>query len=140
MGTEKLRIMMNNFVISQFSYSPHIWMFHDIPVNKKKNNIHKRALRIAYKDSCSTFDDLLRKAKSVSIHQRNLQLLAMEIFKTHSNLNPSFIKQIFVEKNVPCTLRSCKTILAPKPKPTGYSIENARFLEYRIWHAMPSSM
>ena len=42
----------------------------------KLKKIHERALRIAYKDSCSTFDDLKEKknkAKSVSIHKRNLQ-------------------------------------------------------------------
>ena len=39
---------------------------------------------------------LLKKAESLSIHQRNLKLLATEIFKTQSNLNPSFMKQIFV--------------------------------------------
>ena len=140
MDVEKLRIMMNTFVISQFSYCPLIWMFHDRSVNKKINKIHERALRIAYKDSCSTFEDLLKKAESVSIHQRNLQLLATEIFKTHSNLNPSFMKQIFVEKDIPYTLRSGSTILAPKQKTTGYGIENSRFLGSRIWHAMPSSL
>ena len=60
MDSEKLRIMMNTFVISQFSYCPLIWMFNDSSVNKKINKIHERAQRIAYKDSCSTFDDLLK--------------------------------------------------------------------------------
>ena len=92
MDTEKLRKMMKTFVISQLSYCPLIWMFHDRSAIKKINKTHERALRITYKDSCSTFDELLKKAKSESIHQRNLQLLATEReFKTHSNLNPSFM-------------------------------------------------
>ena len=87
-----------------------------------------------------SFEDLLKKAESVSFHQINLKLLATEIFKTKSNLNPSFMKQIFVLKDVPYHLRSCRNILAPKPKTTGYGIESACFLGSRIWHAMPSSI
>ena len=49
-------IMINAFVVSQFSYCPLVWMFHDRSVNKKINKIHERALRISCKDSCSHFD------------------------------------------------------------------------------------
>ena len=94
-------------------------------VNKNINKIQERALRIAYKDGCSSFEDLLRKAESVSIHQRNVKLLATEIFKTQSNFNPSFMKQIFGLKDIPYHLLSCRNILAPKPKTTGYGIESA---------------
>ena len=55
MNVEKLRIMMNTFVMSQFSYCPLSWMFHDRSVNMKINKIQERALRIAYKDCCSRF-------------------------------------------------------------------------------------
>ena len=32
---EKLRIMMNAFVVSQFCYCPRVWMFHDRSVKGK---------------------------------------------------------------------------------------------------------
>ena len=111
--SEKLKVMMNTFVISQFSYCLLIWMFHDRSVNKKINRIHERSLRIAYKVSYSSFEDLLKKTESVIIHQRNLRLLAIEIYKAQNNHNPSFMKQIFVMKGIPYHLRSCKNILAP---------------------------
>ena len=132
--------MMNTFVMSQFRYFTLIWMFHDRLVNEKINKIHERALRIVYKDSCPSFEDLLKKAESVSIHERNLKLLAIEIFKTQSTLNLSFMKQIFVQKDVPYYLSSCRNTFAPKPKTTGYGIESACFLGSRIWHDMPSSI
>ena len=140
LNVAKLRIMMNTFVMSQVSYCTLIWMFHDRSVNKKLNKIHERALRITYKDSCSSFDDLLKKAESVSIHQRKLKLFATEIFKTQSNLNPSFMKQIFVHRDVPYHLRCCRNTFVQGPKTTEYGIESACFLGSRIWHAMPSSI
>ena len=140
MNVEKSRIMMNTFVMSQFSYCTLIWRFHDRSVNKKMNKIHERALRIAYKDICTSFKDLLKKAELVPIHQRNLKLLVTEIFKTHINLNLSFMKQISVQKHLPYHLRSCRSTFAPKPKTTEHGIESACFLGSRVWHAMPSSI
>ena len=111
-----------------------IWMFHDRSVNKKINKIHERALRIAYKDSSTSFEDLLKKEESVSIHQRNLKLLATEIFKIQNNLNPCFVKLIFVQKDVPYHLRSCRNTFARRPNTTRCGIENTCFLGSRIWH------
>ena len=81
MDQEKLKTVMNAFILSQFSYCPVIWMFHDRSVHNKINKIEERALRIAFKDISSKFGDLLMKAPSVAIHQRNLQLLNTEIYK-----------------------------------------------------------
>ena len=36
--------------------------------------------------------------KSLTIHQRNLQLFMIEVFKTKNNLNPAFMEDIFSEK------------------------------------------
>ena len=68
---------MESFVISQFNYCPLIWMIHSRGLNNKINRIHERALRIVYDDNRSSFEDLLNKDKSVTIHQRNLQQLAI---------------------------------------------------------------
>ena len=93
MDTDRIVLMMNTFVMSQFSYCPLIWMFHDRHINNKVNKIHERAVRIACKDSHSCFESLLERNNSVSRHQRNLQLLLVEIFKTKENLNPSFVER-----------------------------------------------
>ena len=64
---------------------------------------------------------------TVSIDHKNLRLLASEIFETQRNLNPSFMNQIFVEKDTPRTLHSGRNILALKPNTAGYGIENPCF-------------
>ena len=81
-------------------HCPLIWMFHDRGVNSKINHIHERALRIAYQDFTSSFAELLINDNSVSIHQRNLQLLVTEIYRTKMNINPSLMKEIFVEREI----------------------------------------
>ena len=76
-------------------------MIHNRGLNNKLNHIHKRALRIVYNDYSSSFDDLLNKDKSVTIHQRNLQQLAIEIFKVKIGIAPIIMNEVFtfVENN-----------------------------------------
>ena len=88
---------MKSFIESQFSYCPLIWMFCSIRMNNKINHIHERALRLVYDDYTSTFQELLRKDESVSIHHRNIQNVAVEMFKIKNELCPEILKGIFCQ-------------------------------------------
>ena len=54
-----------------------------------------RALRILYQDKKSSFEKLLQKDKSVSVHMKNLQYLATEIFKVKNSLSPIIMYEVF---------------------------------------------
>ena len=75
---EKRCILMNSFFTSQFNYCPFVWMFHSRTMNNKINHLHERFLRIVYS---VLFERLIERDKFVQIHIRNLQILAIEIFK-----------------------------------------------------------
>ena len=79
MNLAQRRLIMNAFIFSQFRYCPLVWMFHSRKLNNRKNNIDERALKIVSRDYESVFQQLLEQNKSVSIHQRNLQIFATEI-------------------------------------------------------------
>mgnify|MGYP002808619746 CR=1 FL=1 len=49
----------------------------------------------------SSFNELLKRNKSVSIHHRNLQRLAIEMYKIKKDIAPSFMKDIFKERIIP---------------------------------------
>ena len=75
---------------------PLVWMFHSRTLNNRINKIHEKALRLVYKNEAFLcFDDLLRRDKSMSIHQKNLQILATEIYKTKNDLGPKIMKYTF---------------------------------------------
>ena len=89
------RDILKSFIESQFSYCPLVWMFCSRKMNRKINHIHERALRLVYNDYSSTFSELLIKDKSVCIHHKNLQQLAIEMYKVKNKLSPPFMQELF---------------------------------------------
>ena len=106
MDVAKRKSLMKTFVTSQFNYCPLIWMFHSRKLNNRLNKIQERALRLVYKDNKLTFHDPLKLDNSVTIHQRNLQILATEIFKVKNSLAPEIMTEVFEIKEPPYNLRS----------------------------------
>ena len=87
---------MDAFITSQFSYCPLVWMFHSRTLNNRINKIHEKALRLVYKnETFLSFDELLKRDKSVSIYEKNLQNLATEIYETKNDLGPKTYKRYF---------------------------------------------
>ena len=77
----KRKVLLKTFFESQFSYCPLLWMFCSRKLNNKINRLHERALRVAYSDYVSSFEELLIKDGTCTIHQRNLKVLALEMYK-----------------------------------------------------------
>ena len=83
---KKRRIQFKAFIESQFKYCPLVWMFHGRQTNDKINKLHERALRIVYNDTITSFEELLIKDKTFTIHNQNIQSLAIEMYKALNNL------------------------------------------------------
>ena len=87
MSETKRKVLIQTFFESQFGYCPLIWMFCSRTLNHRINRLHERALRIAYDDYLSDFEELLIKDNTVTIHKRNLRKVAIEMYKILNNLS-----------------------------------------------------
>ena len=126
MNPDKLHLLMNSLIKSQFSDCQLIWMLHYWGLNAKVNKIQEMALRIVYKNSHADYETLLKLDNAVSIHHRNLQYLMIETYKTKNNLNPSFTSEIFEATDVQYDLQNKNTLGIPNAKTTSYGIETVR--------------
>ena len=71
-------------------------MFHTRALNNKINrHHHERCLRIIYNDKTSTFNELLEKDNSVSIHYSNIQALAIEMYKVAIGMHAVITNELF---------------------------------------------
>ena len=96
-------ILYNSLIKSQFNHCSLMYCGKD--VNNDFSRTHKRALRILHNDYSSTFEELLHKSNKCTIHNRNLQKLLLEVYKSTAKLNPSFIWDFFHEKTNQYNLR-----------------------------------
>ena len=131
---------MKLFIISQFGYCPLIWMFYSRTLNNKINSIHERTLRITYNDRKSSFEKLLRKDNTVSIHHRNLQVLATEIFKIKNNIAPKIINEIFQNMTSSYNLRKNSSFYVRKVHSVYYSTESLSLLCQKISELIPDDI
>ena len=70
-------------------------MFHNRTLNNKINKLHERALRLVYDDINLSFQDLLDRDNSMTINHRNIQKLAIEMYKIKNNLSPITPEEYF---------------------------------------------
>ena len=86
MDQDKRKLIVISVFSSQFGYCPLVWMNHSRTLNNRINRLHERSLRLIYNYYKVLFEQLLNKDNSVTIHQTNLQALAIEMYKVKTNI------------------------------------------------------
>ena len=130
---------MKAFINSHFGYCPLVWLFHSRKLNHRINSIHERALRIVYNDYCSSFQSLLAKDSSVSIHIKNIQCLAVELYKVANGMSPKIMEHVlplresirYPTGNIFQT-RNVRTV--------AYGTNSLAHLGPKIWAIMPEEL
>ena len=108
-------------------------MLHSRTLNNKINRIHERALSTIYFDYNSSFNELLDKDGSFTIHQRNVQNLAIEICKYLHGLSLATLSEVFqVNETISYDLKMRNKLYARNPKTVKYSTGTISFLSPKI--------
>ena len=140
MDLNKRRSLMKAFITSQFSYCPMIWMFHSRNLNNKIKRIHERAIRLVYQNNLS-FSELLGLDNSVTVHQKNLQVLVTEIYKVKNGIAPEIMNHIFELKNRSYNIRStCNQFRRENIKTVYYGLQSVRYIGPKIWELVPNNI
>jgi len=115
-------------------------MFHSRTLNNRINRLHERALRLVYKDHHLTFEQLLDKDNSFTVHHRNLQKLATEIYKIINNESPPIMKQIFPMTLNPYNLRNKNPFISSNVHSVYNGTETISYRGPQIWALVPNDI
>ena len=139
MTHKQRKIIMQSFILSQFGYCPLVWMLHSRKLNTRINKLHERALRLVYQEENTTFEELLKKDESFTIHERNIQTLGIELYKVAYGLAPEIMRQVF-----PCNPQGKypwdNIFQTFNVKTTSWGLESLGHLGPRIWSLIPMGM
>ena len=92
------------------------------------------------KDHFSSFEKILSNGKSVTVHEKNLKILATEMCKILNSLSPEIMKNIFkIKTNYHKTL---KALIFSKRniKTVRYGLQNMSYMGPRMWDLVPKEM
>ena len=85
--------------VNSFDYTSNRCTFTWKTLINKIFKVHHRTQQVVYDDEFNKlYDELLELNNALSIHQRRLRYLAIEVFKSIMHLNPQFMWSYFEEK------------------------------------------
>ena len=94
-------------------------------------------MRLIYGDKTSSFEELLKQNKPFSIHTRNLQMLATEMFKVYRSMSPPIFSELFRGRDICYNLRSNSSFVVPHVKSVFHGSESISYLGPKIWDIVP---
>ena len=113
-------------------------MFHSRKLNTRISRFHERFLRVLFKDFDSSFEKLLRKDSSTTLHQRNLQKLMTEIFRVKTGIVAELMKGVFEFLDVPYNLRNQCKCSRSIPCTERYGTETPSSIGLKLWDNVPT--
>ena len=103
--------------------------------------LHERCLRIIYNNKQSSFNELLNKDSSVSIHIRNIKRFTTEMFKFYKGLSPHIVDNVFKLKTENMhNLRQVSKFSRPTVKTIYHGTESILYLGPKIWDILPEEL
>ena len=129
-------ILLKAFIESQFNYCPLVWMFHSRTLNNRINKLHEKALRLVYKNPTLTFE----MDNSFTIHHRNIQKLAIEIYEVINSESPSIMKNVFPLTNNPYNLGRKNPFHTYNVHSVHYGTETISYIGSKIWALVPENI
>ena len=115
-------------------------MFHGRVLNRKINHLHERSLRIVYRGSISSFHEFLQKDHFFTIHHRNIQSLAIELYKIKENLSNEIMSSIFPPRLIKYNLRTQSDFFRNSVNSSKYGVKSIRFFASKVRQVVPMGM
>ena len=116
-------------------------MLHSRCNNNKIKHLHERCLKLTYCDRTSSYEELLEKDGSVSMHHWNIQSLAIEMYKVKNAIAPMITANAFCPNpENRYNLRNHSDFRVPFARTVYHGTESISYLGPKIWDIVPAEL
>ena len=95
---------------------------------------------IVYNDTIMSFEELLVKDKTFTIHHQDIQSLAIEMYKAVNNLPVGNLSDFLVRNNLNCNLRSTSELTVPSINTVFKGQSSSSYFGSVIWNLIPAEL
>ena len=117
-----------------------MWMLNSRRSNNLINQIHEVSVRTVYNDTSSTFQELPKRNRSVSIHHKNIQILTTEVFKAVNNTCPPNMKIFFDFRKKRYSFKKFQEMIQEKLRNVRYGFGTALYRAPQLWSLAPTDL
>ena len=115
-------------------------MFCSRTSNNRINKLHERSLRVIHNDETNDFNTLLEMNNEVTIHQRNIQVLMLEVFKIKYVLAPPIMNSTLIRRENIYNLRNFQEFETETKRTVNYGIESFSYRSPQLWAMLPAEL
>ena len=115
-------------------------MFYSRNTNNKINQLHERALRLVNDDYELSFERLLEKDGSFTVHHYNIQTLCIELYKVYQNIAQTIFSDLFIHNYNTYNIRAKSDFVIPQIKTVLKGSNSIRHYGPVIWNLAPAEM
>ena len=84
-----------------------------------------------------SYENVLNRSGDISIHQKHLRYLAIEVYKSLAKLNTGFMWNFFERNHSPYNLRRVDLLHLPPAKSIRYGVNYLAFQGSLLWNNLP---
>ena len=119
--------VFKSFIRSKFNFCPIIWHFCSQTITEKLEKLQYSALRKVHNHFQSSYEDLLHRDNTTTLHLGRLQSIAIETFKCLNGIAPEYIRDLVKLKDNKYNFRYGNVLQLPTVRTSRYGKNSFRF-------------
>ena len=137
LNVECRKAIYHAFIMSIFNFCPLIWHFCSKANTEKLEKINYRALKFVFQDLNSSYEELINKAGTGTLHISRIRSIAIETFKIAYGQSPQYLQDFITFKDTSYNFRYTKLLELPRTKTTRYGTNSFTYQAAKLWNALP---
>lgn len=106
----------------------------------KLERLNESILRFVFNDFNNSYDRLLEEINQPSLKTCRINATLILVYLALNNAAPSYISDLFTERNSSINLRGTRKLVIPSVNTTKYGLHSFRYYASKLWNSLPDSI